>query len=174
MDLRSQLPHLVRLLDDDSPIVREHVLHAMVGIGPEIRQALNELETILTDEQLKELYALLFEQLEKNDLHQDYSEFSPGQLVKHIRYGYRGVIASHDLYCMADEDWYLSNKTQPNRDQPWYHVLVDGTSQVTYAAQDSLIVETEDGMVDHPYIQYFFNGFEDGAYLRNTRPWPRT
>ncbi len=64
--------------------------------------------------------------------------YHPGQIVRHRRYGYRGVVVDSDLTCKADEAWYQSNQTQPDRNQPWYHVLVDGTSNTTYAAQTSL------------------------------------
>lgn len=51
--------------------------------------------------------------------------FEPGQLVRHRRYGYRGVVVDRDEFCEADDEWYSKNQTQPDRDQPWYHVLVE-------------------------------------------------
>ncbi len=51
--------------------------------------------------------------------------YHPGQIVRHRRYGYRGVVVDSDLTCKADEAWYQSNQTQPDRNQPWYHVLND-------------------------------------------------
>ena len=59
--------------------------------------------------------------------------FLPGDLVKHRAYGYRGVIVAVDGHCKADPEWYMSNKTQPDREQPWYHVIVHGTETCTYA-----------------------------------------
>ena len=56
----------------------------------------------------------------------DTPNFEPGEVVQHIRYGYRGVIVDFDSACMAPDDWYQSNQTRPDRNQPWYHVLVDG------------------------------------------------
>jgi len=40
---RLQLPHLVRLLDDESPVVRAEVLTAMEGIGPSLDKELESL-----------------------------------------------------------------------------------------------------------------------------------
>ena len=97
--------------------------------------------------------------------------FKSGQLVKHKQYGYRGVVVDFDKDCRADDLWYESNNTQPRRDQPWYHVLVDGTDQVTYPAESSLEVDPQKTSIDHPLLDYFFNGFEDGAYIRNDNPW---
>jgi heat shock protein HspQ len=99
------------------------------------------------------------------------SRFTEGSLVRHRRYGYRGVVVAYDLECLADDGWYLKNKTQPERDQPWYHVLVDGTGQMTYAAEESLMPENDPSPIEHPLIAIFFSGFEDGAYVRNERPW---
>jgi heat shock protein HspQ len=98
--------------------------------------------------------------------------FAPGDIVRHRRYGYRGVIVDFDLVCQADEQWYRKNKSQPDRNQPWYHVLVDGSTVVTYAAQSSLIPDTAGQPVHHPIVPRFFDRFEQGRYERNTEPWP--
>ncbi|MCA9758883.1 MAG: heat shock protein HspQ [Candidatus Eisenbacteria bacterium] len=98
--------------------------------------------------------------------------FQTGQLVKHKKNGYRGVIVNLDLTCQADEDWYLSNPTQPDKQQPWYHVLVDGAQVVTYTAENSLEPDDSKAEVRHPLVPYFFEAFEKGRYRRNREPWP--
>jgi heat shock protein HspQ len=100
------------------------------------------------------------------------ARFQPGHLVRHRRYGYRGVVVALDLECRADEDWYRSNRTQPDRDQPWYHVLVHGSTQTTYAAESSLMPDPSGEAVLHPLLGHFFDRLEDGFYVRNERPWP--
>ena len=99
-------------------------------------------------------------------------QFSPGELVHHERYGYRGVVVDFDDTCQADEAWYQANQTQPSRAQPWYHVLVDGSDQVTYVAETNLERDLTGGPVNHALVGYFFEGFENGGYIRNQRPWP--
>jgi len=99
--------------------------------------------------------------------------FQPGSLVRHKRYGYRGVVVDYDMCCQADEAWYQSNQTQPDRDQPWYHVLVDNSSTVNYPAQSSLVADTLQKPINHPYIAVFFEGFKNGQYTRNSHPWPQ-
>ena len=99
-------------------------------------------------------------------------KFRPGDIVRHKRYGYRGVVVDFDLTCRADDTWYHSNKTQPDRDQPWYHVLVHGSRVNTYAAQENLDVDGSGQAVEHPLTPYFFSTFRGGAYVRNDRPWP--
>ena len=103
---------------------------------------------------------------------EDVPRFAIGQLVRHRRYGYRGVIVDFDVTCHADEQWYQSNQTQPDRNQPWYHVLVHGATHTTYAAQDSLEADPAGTPVDHPLVVHFFEGFDRGRYIRNDRPWP--
>ncbi len=95
-----------------------------------------------------------------------------GQLVRHRRYGYRGVVVEFDRECRANEQWYGSNRTQPDRNQPWYHVLVHGSAATTYAAQESLRADTANVPVEHSLLDQFFNGFFDGRHLRNEEPWP--
>ena len=108
----------------------------------------------------------------RDDLPDSVQKFEPGQLVYHQRYGYRGVIVSVDGHCKADPVWYMANQTQPNREQPWYHVLVDGTDNCTYPAQKNLLEDISGRPVAHPWIARFFSGFENGRYIRNDEPWP--
>ncbi len=98
--------------------------------------------------------------------------FRAGQLVRHVRYGYRGVIVAVDTHCKADDAWYESNQTQPARNQPWYHVLVDGSRQTTYAAETSLEADPSGQPVDHPLVDLFFSAFDGQSYVRNDRAWP--
>lgn len=98
--------------------------------------------------------------------------FEPGELVRHRRYGYRGVVVDRDETCQADDAWYYKNQTQPSREQPWYHVLVDGSLACTYAAAENLLPDDCGLPIDHPLVPHFFCGFEKGIYLRNNEPWP--
>ena len=79
---------------------------------------------------------------------------------------------SRDAVCRASDDWYEANRTRPAREQPWYHVLVDGASHVTYAAQTSLLPDEAMRAVEHPLVPFFFQEFADGRYVRNERAWP--
>ena len=99
-------------------------------------------------------------------------KFLPGTLVRHRRYGYRGVVVEYDPICRADKQWYRGNRTQPNRDQPWYHVLVHGSDTVTYAAEGNLQPDESGEPVEHPLVELFFSGQKNGRYLRNSRAWP--
>ena len=98
-------------------------------------------------------------------------QFVPGELIMHKHYRYRGVIVSVDPFCKASEEWYQSNKTQPSKNQPWYHVLVDQEAHVTYSAQSNLLPDKSAQTVTHPMTNLFFSGFEKGRYVRNEVPW---
>jgi heat shock protein HspQ len=92
--------------------------------------------------------------------------FEIGQLVCHRRYGYRGVIVACDPCCQAGEKWYLSNKTQPPREQPWYHVLVHKSGGIsTYVAQSNLESDASGEPIDHPRLKTYFSTFQDGRYI---------
>ncbi len=98
--------------------------------------------------------------------------FLPGDLIRHKRYNYRGVIVSVDPECLADDAWYYSNQTQPSKNQPWYHVLVDNTVGTTYTAHSSIELDPMKARVAHPQVSTYFDRFEDGHYVRNDKPWP--
>jgi heat shock protein HspQ len=92
--------------------------------------------------------------------------FEPGIVVQHRIYGYRGVVVSSDSRCMAGDTWYFSNKTQPSREQPWYHVLVhDSGGLSTYVAQSNLEEEASGLPVEHPRVGCYFREFKDGRYI---------
>lgn len=93
-------------------------------------------------------------------------KFQRGELICHKLYGYRGVIIDYDLQCQASEKWYYSNKTQPSRNQPWYHVLVDQSGGLsTYVAQSNLEPDSSKAAIDHPRLSNYFSAFKDGFYL---------
>jgi len=109
--------------------------------------------------------------LSEDESHEARPLFQPGQLVRHKRYGYRGVVVDFDPCCAADDDWYAANQTQPDRNQPWYHVLVHNSESVTYPAQENLTADKSKQPVSHTLIDAFFSSFVDGCYIRNKRPW---
>ncbi len=169
----SQLPHLLRLLDDDSSVVRVSVAEALRAFGPSLTQELAHLTEPPDAAQVQKIRDLLSEGSGTGGEEGLFTErfFAPGQLVRHRRYDYRGVVVAVDLTCQAQDDWYFANNTQPDRYQPWYHVLVDDTEQVTYPAQSSLQADDSGKPIVHPLLAAFFSAFTDGKYLRNDQPW---
>jgi heat shock protein HspQ len=178
-----QLPSLLRLYDDPSETVRKVVLAELAGWGETLEGALASLDsppppptvaavlTAVRDSVSPPTNSEAFEAL-VGDNPPPAEPFEVGQLVQHVRYGYRGVIVALDDGCQAPKAWYLANNTRPRRDQPWYHVLVHDSSSVTYAAQTSLAADSSEDDVRHPLLPMFFDALGEGRYLRNKRPWP--
>ena len=186
MPASGQLQHLVRLFDDRSPTVRQAVLRALREFGAELGEELDQLQPALDPVTRRRL--LNFAELAPVNSQESLglaettgtdgppvreALFDVGQLMHHKSYGYRGVIVNRDMTCQADKAWYQANRTRPRRDQPWYHVLLDGSDQITYVAQTNVEVDSSDEVVEHPLVDHFFTDFQNGRYLRNGRPWPR-
>jgi heat shock protein HspQ len=95
------------------------------------------------------------------------SKFHEGDTVLHARYKYRGVIVSHDPVCMAPDEWYNANRTQPDRNQPWYQVLVHEGSE-TYVAEEHLTHDPSGDPVEHPLVNQVFQTFQNGRYHRQS------
>jgi len=73
---------------------------------------------------------------------------------------------AHDMQCAAGDKWYEANKTQPSRDQPWYHVLVHETGGLsTYVAQSNLECDVSGQPINHPRLGSYFSEFRDGGYV---------
>ncbi|NKB21883.1 MAG: heat shock protein HspQ [Alphaproteobacteria bacterium] len=94
------------------------------------------------------------------------AEFHIGQIVKHQKFGYRGVIFDVDPIFSSSNEWYQAMaKSKPPKDKPWYHVLVHGSTQTTYVAERHLASDNEDAPVSHPLIDQFFSEFKNGQYV---------
>jgi heat shock protein HspQ len=95
-------------------------------------------------------------------------KWSIGAIIHHKKYDYRGVIVSFDPCCRADEQWYGSNRTQPTRDQPWYHVLVDNSETTTYVAEENIELALAKDPIEHPLLPHFFSSYFEGHYYSHT------
>ena len=93
-------------------------------------------------------------------------KYHVGQIVDHIKFGYRGVIFDVDAQFSASEEWYESvAKSRPPKDAPWYHVLVDGSDTTTYVAERNLVSAVDDSEIDHPLVEVYFQEFNHGHYV---------
>ena len=97
-------------------------------------------------------------------------KFAIGELVHHRLFDYRGVIVDVDQDFQATDEWYDAvAKSRPPKNKPWYHVLVDGGDHSTYVAEQNLEADEVLQPVNHPMVEYFFAGFNDGRYVRIDR-----
>ncbi|MCP5445400.1 MAG: heat shock protein HspQ [Chromatiaceae bacterium] len=103
------------------------------------------------------------ERIVKADLH-------IGQLVHHKLFDYRGVIYDVDPVFMLPDAWYEQvAQSRPPKDEPWYRVLVDGSSQETYVAERNLEADVVGTEINHPHLNIYFSGFYNGQYRVKNR-----
>ena len=96
------------------------------------------------------------------------AQFSVGQLVHHLRFGYRGVVVDVDPVFSLSDEWYEQvARSRPPKDHPWYHVLVDEGDHMTYVAERHLEADLEGRPIRHPLLGEFFERFHDGHYQRH-------
>ena len=105
----------------------------------------------------------------------DNVEFSIGQVVKHKRYGYRGVLVGWDKVCSAPKEWQEAMRIDQLQDkdgQAFYHTLVDtrdrpGEPQRTYMAAENVQLHPEQGPVNRPEVESHFFAFDPlrGHYI---------
>ncbi len=93
------------------------------------------------------------------------AQFTVGMIIRHRLFDYRGVIADVDAEFGLDEEWYAQMaRSEPPKNAPWYHVLVDGSRQNTYVAERNLTLDDSLQPVNHPAINEYFQGLQDGRY----------
>ena len=95
------------------------------------------------------------------------AKFSVGDLIHHRLFDYRGVVYDVDSIFSMSDDWYEQvAKSRPPKNEPWYHVLVHGSNQTTYVAEQNLEADSDGRAVTHPLITHYFSRFQNGRYVR--------
>ena len=96
------------------------------------------------------------------------AKFFVGQIFHHIKFDYRGVIFDVDATFRGPDEWYAQGaRSQPSRELPWYHVLVDGTDQTKYVAERHLESDYTKRPIAHPLIHKLCGKFETDRYMTN-------
>jgi heat shock protein HspQ len=94
-------------------------------------------------------------------------KFTIGQIVRHVRFGYRGVVRDVDSTFSLSEHWYETvAQSRPPKDAPWYRVLVHEASQETYVAERHLVPDASSQPVAHPGLEDHFDEFRGDHYAR--------
>jgi len=94
-------------------------------------------------------------------------KFTTGQVIRHLRFDYRGIIFDMDATFQETDEWYEQvARSRPPKDKPWYHVLVEGSFHTTYVAERHLEPDPTGKPIEHPLLDQCFNGFENGYYIR--------
>lgn len=100
------------------------------------------------------------------------AKFGIGQVVRHRRYPFRGVIFDVDPVFANTEEWWLSipEELRPRKDQPFYHLFAENaeTEYVAYVSEQNLVPDTSGDPLRHPRIGEMFVRRKDGSYRLKT------
>ena len=96
------------------------------------------------------------------------AKFAIGQVVRHRRYPFRGVIYDVDPVFSNTEEWWLSipEEIRPAKDQPFYHLLAENeeTEYVAYVSEQNLLPDDSGEPLRHPQLGELFDELENGVY----------
>ena len=101
------------------------------------------------------------------------AKFPLGEFVRHRIYGFRGVVFDIDPEFNNSEEWYdsIPADVRPRKDQPFYHLLAETpeperSPYIAYVSEQNLVPEDQDeDPIDHPELEEFFEGVEDGRFI---------
>lgn len=101
------------------------------------------------------------------------AKFAIGDVVRHRRHPFRGVVFDIDATFNHTEEWWeaIPKDVRPSKEQPYYHLLAenDDATYVAYVSEQNLLLDETGKPCRHPEIDSFFEEYEDGRY----RPRPR-
>ncbi len=98
------------------------------------------------------------------------AQFSIGDVIYHKLFDYRGVIIDIDQQFQLSDDWYETVAlSKPDKNQPWYHVLVHDAVHSTYVAEQNLEPDNSDEEINHPDLHHFFKHFLNGRYISDQK-----
>jgi heat shock protein HspQ len=96
------------------------------------------------------------------------TKFKLGQIMFHKLFHYRGVILKVDETFKLTNEWYdLMAKSKPPKDKPWYHIIVDNKTHMTYVAERNLQPDHSSKSITHFLMTIYFTEIIDGIYQRN-------
>lgn len=97
-----------------------------------------------------------------------HAKFHLGQIVRHRKHPFRGVIFDVDPEFSNTEEWYdaIPADSRPRRDQPFYHLLAENAHSyyVAYVSEQNLVPDDSGEPVDHPDVPDLFGDFEGDRY----------
>ncbi len=84
------------------------------------------------------------------------AKFGIGQVVRHRRYPFRGLIYDVDPVFANTEEWWLAipEDVRPKKDQPFYHLFAENTETeyIAYVSEQNLLVDDSQEPLRHPQI----------------------
>ncbi len=96
------------------------------------------------------------------------AKFSIGQVVKHRRFPFRGVIFDIDPEFANTEEWWQSipENIRPKKEQPYYSLLAENeeTYYIAYVSEQNLIIDKTGKPIGHPGVESLFGDLNNGRY----------
>ena len=96
------------------------------------------------------------------------AKFGIGQVVRHRKYPFRGVIYDVDPVFSNTEEWWLAipEDVRPSKEQPFYHLLAENaeTEYIAYVSEQNLLPDDTGEPLRHPQIDETFVKGENGQY----------
>ena len=96
------------------------------------------------------------------------AKFDIGQIVRHRKFPFRGVVFDIDPEFANTEEWWeaIPEEIRPHKSQPFYHLLAenDQAYYFAYVSEQNLVIDDTGEPVDHPEIGSLFDGLADGRY----------
>lgn len=95
------------------------------------------------------------------------AKFNIGDVVRHKKFAFRGVIFDVDPEFANTEEWWeaIPVEVRPERDQPFYHLLAenDESEYVAYVSEQNLIYDESEQPLRNPHIAQMFDRSPEGA-----------
>ena len=96
------------------------------------------------------------------------AKYHLGQVVRHRKHPFRGVVFGVDPEFSNTEEWYdaIPEDSRPIKEQPFYHLLAenDQSYYVAYVSEQNLILDDTGEPVSHPDIPDLFGAFDGDKY----------
>ncbi len=96
------------------------------------------------------------------------AKYNLGQVVRHKKHPFRGVVFDVDPRFNNTEEWYASipEGSRPSKEQPYYHLLAENEHSyyVAYVSEQNLVPDSSGEPVNHPDIPDLFGPFDNGHY----------
>lgn len=97
-----------------------------------------------------------------------FAKFGIGQVVRHRKYPFRGLIYDVDPVFANTEEWWLAipEDIRPRKDQPYYHLLAENTETeyIAYVSEQNLLIDESGTPLRHPQIAEIFDRTPSGEY----------
>ncbi len=100
------------------------------------------------------------------------AKFRIGQVVRHRKYPFRGVIYDVDPIFANTEEWWLAipEDVRPRKDQPFYHLFAENTETeyLAYVSEQNLVPDASGEPLRHPQVGDLFVRTDGGEYKVKT------